>query len=355
MKFDHTRLQDMAQAVFESGGSDASEAKIVANHLVEANLKGHDSHGVGMIPHYVSNLHAGTVVPNKPVSVVRDDGSVLIIDAGRGYGQRAAHEVMSQAIDRTRELGVAVVGLRNAHHIGRVGAYGERSVEAGLVSIHFVNVMDHGPTVAPHGGRDARLITNPVCLAMPATANKPATVLDMATSKVALGKTRVAYHANKPLAAGTIIDDAGNPSTDASVMWREPRGSLLPMGEHKGYGLALFCELLAGALTGNGTIQPDNERKGGIVNNMFAIVVDPDRMVDRQFLNREIDALIDYVCASPPRDPGQAVMVPGDPERRHQAEREQTGISIDAAAWQDIVEAAATLDVDAEVMSPALD
>lgn len=353
MKFNHNDLRVMARQVFEAGGSLAPEAEAVAHHLVEANLKGHDSHGVGMIPHYVANLHAGTVVPNTSISTIRDDQSVLVFDGKRGYGQRVAHEAMDQAIDRARALGVCVVGLRNAHHIGRVGAYGERSVEAGLVSIHFVNVMDHGPTVAPYGGRDARLITNPVCLAMPATENKPATVLDMATSKVALGKTRVAFHAGKPLAADTIIDAAGEPTTDASAMWQEPRGALLPMGDHKGYGLALFCELLAGALTGNGTIQPGNERRGGIVNNMFAIVIDPARIVERQFLNMEIDALIDYVCASPPRDESQKVMVPGDMERDREADRVKNGIFIDDAAWQEIVNAAATLDIDALALAPA--
>jgi len=156
----HSSLENMICRLLEHAGSTQDEAKIVSNHLVEANLLGHDSHGVGMIPHYIKNLAGGTVVPNTPVEIVRNDGAFVIADGGRGYGQRVAREAMDVAIDACRNNGLTLLALRRAHHIGRVGAYGQQALDAGLVSLHFVNVMDHGTTVAPFGGSDSRYVTD---------------------------------------------------------------------------------------------------------------------------------------------------------------------------------------------------
>ena len=145
----------------------------MAGHLVDANLAGHDSHGVSLIPHYVRHLKEGLVVPNTTAKVVKDDGPFLMFDGQRGFGRRMAGEAMAAAIARTRETGVAVMTLANSHHIGRVGAYGELASAAGLVSIHFVNVADHGGLVAPFRGTDSRFSTNPVCIGMPGTAAIP--------------------------------------------------------------------------------------------------------------------------------------------------------------------------------------
>jgi uncharacterized oxidoreductase len=332
-------LKNVLHEILRHAGSDEYEAGLVADHLVRANLTGHDSHGAGMLPQYVRNVQAGLLLPGTTASLVRDDGSILVFDGQRGYGQRVAAESMDAAIRRCRETGLAVMALRNAHHIGRVGSYGEQSIAAGLVSLHFVNVIDHAPLVVPFGGRDARYSTNPLCMAMPATAGTPATLLDMATSKIALGKARVALNSGKAVTPGLLLDHQGEATTDPGVMFREPRGALLPFGDHKGYGLAFFCELLAGVLTGGGTIQPENPRQGSIVNNMLTFVVDPGRLVDHAWMQAEIDAVTRYVKESPPAAPGGEVMVAGDPERKTVAERQTSGIPMDDGTWEEILQA----------------
>jgi uncharacterized oxidoreductase len=241
------QLRRLISTIVQSGGSAAAEADLVAHHLVQANLAGHDSHGVGMIPAYVRHLKAGLVVPNTRAKLVKDDGAVLMFDGGRGYGRPVAGEAMDAAIARCRQTGVTAVTLANAHHIGRVGAYGELASGAGLVSLHFVNVTDHRPIVAPFRGTDARFVTNPVCIALPGTDRQPPLLLDMATSAIAMGKVRVSKNEAKLVPEGIMIDAAGRPTRDPNVMYREPHGALLPFGGHKGYALAVVTELLAGA------------------------------------------------------------------------------------------------------------
>jgi hydroxycarboxylate dehydrogenase B len=332
-------LKKVIMEILRQGGCDDHEAGLVAEHLVRANLTGHDSHGAGMLPFYVRSVKAGLLRPGTPARLVRDSGAIMVFDGDRGYGQRVAAEAMDAAIRRCGETGLVVMALRNAHHIGRVGTYGEQSIAAGLVSLHFVNVVDHGPLVAPFGGREARYSTNPICMAMPATAATPAVLLDMATSKIPLGKARVAMNRGLPVAAGMLLDPKGEPTTDPGVMFREPRGALLPFGEHKGYGLAMFCELLAGVLTGGGTIQPENPRQGSIVNNMLTFIVDPRCLVDHAWMQAEIDAVVRYVKGSPPAAEGSTVMVAGDPERKMLAERMVAGIPVEEATWEEIMQA----------------
>jgi len=224
-----------------------------------------------------------------------------------------------------------------------VGVYGEMATAAGLVSLHFVNVADHRALVAPFRGGDARFSTNPVCIALPPTERQPAVLLDMATSGVAMGKVRVARNEGKPAPDGTLIDARGQATRDPHVMYSEPQGAMLPFGGHKGYGLAVVAELLAGALSGGPTIHPGNARLGGIINNMFAVLVDPARLAGVDWLRREIDGFVDYVKASPPADPTLPVLVPGDPERIAHAERTRDGIYVDPTTWEELLAAGETL------------
>jgi uncharacterized oxidoreductase len=333
------RLRRLGSTILKAGGSAAPEADLVSDHLVQANLAGHDSHGVGMLPAYVRHLKAGLVVPNTRAKVVKDDGAVLMFDGLRGYGRPVAGEAMAAAIARCRETGVVVATLANAHHIGRVGAYGELASAAGLVSLHFVNVTDHRALVAPFRGTDARFVTNPICIALPGTEQRPPIVLDMATSAIAMGKVRVAKNAGTPVDAGVLIDERGRPTRDPGVMYREPHGALLPFGGHKGYALAVVTELLAGALSGGPTIQPANPRLGGTINNMLAVVIDPARLAGVDWLRREIDGFVDYVKASPPADSAAPVLVPGDPERLARERRQREGIDVDDTTWSEVVAA----------------
>jgi uncharacterized oxidoreductase len=334
------RLRRLGSAILQAGGSAAPEADLVSDHLVQANLAGHDSHGIGMIPAYVRHLQAGLVVPNTRAKVVKDDGAVLMFDGLRGYGRPVAGEAMAAAIARCRQTGVVALTLANAHHIGRVGAYGELASAAGLVSLHFVNVTDHRPLVAPHRGTDARFVTNPVCIALPGTDRQPPILLDMATSAVAMGKIRVARNEGKPAPEGSLIDSQGRPTDDPRVMYTDPiGGALRTFGGHKGYALAVVTELLAGALSGGPTIQPGNVRHGGTINNMFAVLLDPARLAGVDWLHREIDGFVDYVKASPPAKTAEPVLMPGDPERAARDERGRAGIVVDATTWEEVLEA----------------
>jgi uncharacterized oxidoreductase len=346
-------LRRLATAILQRGGSAESEAALVADHLVQANLAGHDSHGVGMVPSYVRHLRGKLVVPNTPAKVVKDDGAMLMFDGCRGFGRRVAGEAMAAAIERCRQTGVVALTLANAHHIGRVGAYGELASGAGLVSLHFVNVADHRGLVAPFRGTDARFSTNPICIALPATEHQPPVLLDMATSAVAMGKVRVARNEGKPVAEGILIDPEGKPTRDPNVMYQERIGALRTFGAHKGYGLAVVAELLAGALSGGPTLQPGNTRHGGTINNFFAILVDPARLAGLDWFRREVDGFVDYVKASPPADPAEPVLVPGDPERAARAARGREGITVDPATWSELLEAAETMGLarkDAEAL-----
>ncbi|MBW1998520.1 MAG: malate/lactate/ureidoglycolate dehydrogenase [Deltaproteobacteria bacterium] len=343
-------LFNIARKIIEKAGSDPEEAELVSKHLVMSNLLGHDSHGVGMIPLYLRHISQGLLVPNRPARLLKDDGSILVFDGQRGYGQRTAAEAMDAAIARCKKTGLSLMALRNAHHIGRVGAYGEQSIKAGLVSIHFVNVTDHPPVVTPYGGRDARFNTNPVCMALPGTGKTPPVLLDMATSKIPVGKARVAMDEGRKLPLDLILDPEGNPTDDPGVIFSEPRGSLRVFGLHKGYGIAFLCELLAGVLGGGGTIQPGNERLGSVMNNMLVFVVDPRRLVDHVWMQKEIDALVSYVKKSPPEEPETPVMVAGDPERKNLAERREKGVPMPDAAWQGLLEAAESLGISRDQM-----
>ncbi len=335
-------LRQLVQAIVERGGSQSVEAAQVAYNLVEANLTGHDSHGVGMLPRYVDNLLAGGLKANQQLRIVTDHGALLTLDGQAGYGQVMGHQAMVLGIERARQQGVAVLGLANSHHIGRIGAWAEQCLDAGLVSVHFVNVISE-PVVAPFGGSDGRFVTNPMCVGIPMGDADPI-VLDFATSRIAMGKVRVAYNKGETVAPGTLIDDHGQPTNDPGVMFRTPPGALLPFGEHKGYGLAVVCEILAGALTGGLTLHC-NARADRIINHMLSFIVDPARLGTAAHLAREAQAFADWVKASPPA-PGQQVQLPGEPERRYRQQRAAEGIPVDATTWAQLLACGAKLGLE---------
>src|SRR3954453_13621376 len=339
------KLTALAHRVFAAAGSAEYEAVLVAEHLVEANLKGHDSHGVGMIPSYLRNLRAGHAAVNQPGRLVSDQGSIIVYDGERGWGEIVAANATLLGIERAKRDGVAVVALRNAHHIGRIGTYGEMCAGAGLLSLHFVNITDQRPAVAPWRGSDGRFGTNPLCIALPGPASDRPIIADMATSRIAMGKVRVARNKGEEVAPGPLLDSAGKPSTDPHVMYRRPRGALMTFGEHKGYALAFICEMLAGAVTGSGTMRPERQDAESVTNGMLTIAIDPSRLVDRAWMLDEIAAMAGYITASPPGRSGEPVLIPGDPERANRAQRLKEGVPIDEETWREITLAARGLNV----------
>ena len=238
-------------AIAAAGGSEPAEAALVAENLVTANLTGHDSHGIGMMPRYVEALLEGGLHPNRKLEVKLDGGALLALDGRAGYGQSIGLQATRMAIERAKKHGLSLTALGNSHHLGRIGHWAEMAVAEGLVSLHFVNVISFA-RVAAYGGADGRFGTNPVCIGIP-LPGEPPFLLDMATSAVAQGKLRVAHNKGAKIPLGWLLDREGNPTDDPRWGVVQPFGAMQTFGGHKGYGLAVACELLGGALTAGGT------------------------------------------------------------------------------------------------------
>ena len=335
-------LIDWGERVFAALGCARAEASRVARGLVQANLYGHDSHGIGLVPVYVDNVRGGHAVPGRALQVTADAGAIVALNGGRGFGQVNGEAAMDLVIERVRRHGSAVVGLADTHHLGRIGQWGEQCAAAGFVSVHFVNVRSR-PIVAPWNGGDARVSTNPFCIAVPHTPHP--LVLDYATAAVALGKTRVAVDEGKRMADGTLLDHRGRPTNDPSVMFREyERGAILPFAQHKGWALSVMCELLGGALTG-GHVQ-DGVHTVPFNNNMLTLAFDPAKLGTASALGGEIERLAAWVRASPPGAAGDGVLLPGEPERRTAAQRSVEGIPMPRATLDALARTAGALGVD---------
>src|ERR1043166_6262530 len=195
------------EAIVAAGGSEPGEAKLVGENLVMANLLGHDSHGIGMIPRYIDAVLEGGLAPNQHPKATLDAGALLALDGCKGYGQAIGRDAMRMAIERAKRSGSCIMTLGNVHHLGRIGHWAEMAVAQGLVAIHFVNDISHAH-VAPYGGRDARFGTNPCCIGVP-LPGEPPFLLDYATSAVAQGKLRVAHNKGVKVPLGRLIDPEG--------------------------------------------------------------------------------------------------------------------------------------------------
>ena len=338
------RLEALARAIIAAMGASEREIEEVSSHLIRANLAGHDSHGVGMLPDYARLCRDKLLVPQQELKTISDKGAILHFDAGRGFGQVMAREAMRRAIAKAKEQGAVIVALRNSAHLGRIGTYAEQCADEGLASIHFVNVGDHDPHQAPWGCGDARLGTNPFAAAVPMPEGR--FVLDMATSAIAFGKARVARNKGVPVPAGTVIDAKGAPTTDPLPLVDRHEGALLAFGLHKGSGLAILCELLGGGLTGGMTIQPKHPRDGGIINSMLSILIEPAALGDPDRIAREWLDIGQWVKAAPPAAGFEEVLLPGEPEARTGEARRKTGIPVDDKTLADVLEAGVSLGAD---------
>lgn len=334
-------LARVIEAIVAAGGSDARETKLVAENLVTANLMGHDSHGVGMIPRYIDSLLEGGLVVNRHPKILFDGGAMVSLDGQAGYGQVIGLEAMEIGIARAKQHGMCVMGLGRTHHLCRIGQWAEQAVAAGLISIHFTNVISRA-IVAPYGGTDARFGTNPLTVGIP-IPDEPPFILDMATSAVAQGKIRVAHNKREKVSPGCLIDDQGNPTLDPKFGVIEPFGALRTFGLHKGYGLALVCELLGGALTGGGTSHSQEHSKKRVWNGMLTILIDPKRLGTGDAFATETAEFLKFLRKSPAAPGFDKVRIAGEPEREMRAKREREGIPLDANTWEQIVAAGAKL------------
>jgi len=345
------RLHTAICQVVRGFGSSDAEVRAVAGNLIEANLTGHDSHGIGMLPRYADAFLQGGLTPNAQVSTVLDAGALLRLDGNAGFGQVIGAQAMALGIARAQAQGSCIVALGNSHHLGRIGAWAEQAAAAGLVSMHFVNVISRG-IVAPFGGADARFGTNPFCAGVPLTG-RPPVILDFATSMIAQGKTRVAMNKGELVPPDCLIDDQGRPTQQPRFTVVPPFGALLTFGGHKGFGMALMCELLGGALAAGMTQRDADASQRRVLNGMFSVLVDPAALGDRASFEAEALAFIDWVKASPPREGFDTVRIAGEPERAWRAQRTAEGVPVDTTTWQEILAAAAKLGVDAAAVQAA--
>ena len=279
---DAAEMTSYLTRIFEALGAPTEDADNVASHLVDANLKGHDSHGVIRASQYVARTQEGRYVPGTTPVIEQDTATTTVVNGNWNYGQVVGRFTMDAAITKARDQGVAVAVAHRGGHAGRIGAYGEQAAAAGMIAIACVNLHGGGQLVAPFGGGRRRLGTNPIVFAAPTPDPDAPFVLDMATSVGAEGKVRVARNRGAELQPGWILDGEGRPSTDPLDLYggdpagsRQP-GALLPVGGpvgYKGFGLSMAVEFLAGALLPTVATRPDDEVGG---NAIFMTVIDPE-------------------------------------------------------------------------------
>jgi hydroxycarboxylate dehydrogenase B len=335
------RLQGLVGDIFGAAGCSRGEAERIARYLVAANLAGHDSHGVVRVPRYVQMKQDGRVVADQTIEITVDTPVLAVIDGRFGFGQSVAPQAVEIGIAKCRAMGLSAVSLRNSGHVGRVGDWAEMAAAAGLISIHFVNAGG-SVLVAPFGGVERRFSTAPYCVGVP-MPGRPPLVLDFATSVVAEGKVLVASQGGKKIPPEALIGPDGEMSGDPAMLYgehtptgprdfRKGRGAIRAFGDHKGSGLALMCEILGGALTGNGCAALERPS----ANGMFSLYVDPARIDPAGFFPEEATRYVDHVKQARPAQPGGEILVPGEPEQNSRERRLAEGIPLPDDTWVSI-------------------
>lgn len=343
--FNADQLFEIAGRVLRGAGVSGTEADIVAAELRDANLVGHDSHGVMRLMQYVDYIEQGYIKPGGAFEVVKEAPGFAIIDGHFNFGQVTAAQALEVGIEKARACGAATVMIRNCNHVGRLGSYSQQAAGKGIASMMAVNAPGPGG-VAPFGGIERKLGTNPISMAAP--WGEGALVLDMTTSASAEGKLRVAFQKGESVPEGWIIDSEGRPSTDPAVFYADPPGSLLPLGGplgFKGFGLSVMIDVFGGILSGSGVCRNDLPRGA---NGVWMYLVDV-----RQFQSfDEYQALLDQYVASikgSKRMPSvDEILMPGEIEQRRQKQRIAEGVPIPDETWRQIRELAGRLAVSLE-------
>ncbi len=333
------KLVRMVAAIMEGGGSNAAEALTIAERLVDSNLVGHDSHGVVRVGKYLEWSREGWLKPNAAPSIVFDSEALAIIDGNRGFGQVVGEFATRFGVAKAAKTGIAMIGLRNCGHLGRLGDWAEIAAAAGQVSLHFLNTSG-AMRVAPFGGSDRRLSTNPLAVGVPLAGADPA-ILDITTSTVAEGKLMIAPNKGEQVPEGWIVDKHGRPTIEPKDFY--DGGALLTIGAHKGSGLSIITDLLAGAITTGRSSDPEDDV---LRNNMLSIFIAPAVYDPSGGVLAEARRFVDFVKASPPVKPGEPVLAPGDVERRNRSARLANGVPIDDKTWADLLAAAASVGID---------
>jgi uncharacterized oxidoreductase len=347
-------LQSFVADIFRHAGTSPEEAGRIGHYLTQANLTGHDSHGVVRVPRYVQNLKQGEVFADRTITIERETPVSAVIDGNGGFGQTVTPLAVQVGIDKAKLSGLSAIAFKNTGHLGRAGDWAEMAAEHGLVSIHFVNVRG-SLLVAPFGGVDRKLSTAPYCMGVP-IAGRPLLLLDFATSLVAEGKVLVASRGGKKIPADALITPDGTINGDPSTLYgdlaapdRNPEnggGAIRAFGLHKGSGLAFMCEILGGALTGNGTCGPRDGDRAAIRNGMMSFYLRPDVLGSPAEIAERAERYIAFYKASRPAEPGGEVLIPGEAEARMRADRTANGVPLPTDTWASILATARSVGLN---------
>lgn len=338
-------LLDFTRRLFVAAGVPAGDAQTIARSLVDANLCGHDSHGVMRIAQYVGFVREGKLVPGAPLTVLRETPAILAADGGWGPGQVQTYRLLDRLLPKAKAVGIAGGTLRRCGHIGRLGEYAEWAAGRGLALFATVNSHGSGRRVSPPGGTQGRISTNPICFGAP-TPTDPL-ILDFSTSAVAEGKVRVAFQKSEPVPEGWILNAAGQPTTKPADLYTDPPGSILPFGgaqAYKGFGLGLLMDALAGGLSGGECSRPDRPMPG-LGNSVVFVLWDVDAFGGREHFLATVGGLTDYLRNTPRAEATAEITLPGDPERRTRRRREVDGIPIPDGTWGLLTKLAGDLGV----------
>jgi len=331
------KLEQLAADILRAAGATESEAGTVARHLVEASLAGHDSHGVMRVLQYAKEIRAGLIVPGTQTTTIQDWDTGSTIDATGVFGQVACNQAMQTAIRKAQQRTVGMVTVRGANHSGRLGAYVALAAAEDMIGLVMVNGGGSGQWVAPFGGRERRLSTNPITMGAPSGKGFPV-VLDMGTSVVPEGKIRHYFQKGETVPDGWLVDHDGKPTNDPGQLYAEQPGAILPLGGsagHKGYALAFFVDILAGALSGAGCCSAD-KRDTSCAGGILMMAINIGSFGPTSHFQQQVEALVDYVKSSAPAAGSEEVLVPGEFEFQHHQRRSRDGIEVADSVWQDL-------------------
>lgn len=338
-------LRTLASRMFQAAGAPVADADVVASSLVDANLCGHDSHGVMRVPQYLEFIAKGTYKVNVPLTAISETPALIAADGDWGLGQVQAHRLLGKMLPKAKALGIAAGTLRNCGHIGRLGEYAEVAAKESMAFFAAVNSHGSGRRVAPPGGKEGRISTNPICMGAP-TSTDPV-VLDFGTSAAAEGKVRVHFQKKSPTPEGWLLDCDGKPTCEPGVLYGDPRGTILPFGgaqAYKGFGLGLLLDLLCGGLSGGPCSNPKYPLAGQ-GNTVLFLLLNPALFGGVEHFLKETDGLTSFVRGCPTAEGVSCITLPGDPERTVKKVREVEGIPIADGTWELIARAAKELNV----------
>jgi len=342
LRFDSKRVNRFCNAVFAACGCPSAEAAMISEHLVGANLMGCDSHGIIRVCQYVTDVKKGRIVPGAAVTVATETDNTALLDCGWNFGQVGGVRALQCAMRKAESYHISMVTTRRCGHAGRLGAYTQAAAQQGFIALGFCNSPPgDGHFVAPWGGREGRLSTNPMSFAIPCGTSKPI-LGDFSTAQTPEGKLRLYLNQNRALPPGWIVDAQGQPSTAPADFYGPPRGAILPFGGalgYRGFALGLLVEALGGLLAGTSAVKP-------VPGNGLALIVIKVSafLPDAEFASLA-EELRSYVKSCPPSPGHEEVTLPGEPDFRVFDDRIANGIPVDAQTWQQICHCAESLGV----------